>query len=333
MTPEMIARVRDLANLGHGQQAIADALGVSRRQVRKILAPDSLEGGQIDLSDLEEQLGELIRKRASGGEPRLPEPAIEANTPQLPESKAPPRATVQVNDVGWWLVLGDCHLPMHDKGTIEAAVKEAREKQVVGVLLNGDLMDMFAISPFFRIPSKETFAEEIETGRQFLAWLRSRLPRARFILREGNHEFRLTRYIAERAAELFDLSEIHLPALLHLEKYGVEWVQDKRKVMLGKLTTLHGHELRKGEGVNPARLAFLRTTATVLVGHHHRTSEHHQRSLDDKFIAAWSVGCACHLHPDYDPYGQSNHGYAMVEIQKDGWFSVHNRRVIDGRAV
>lgn len=309
-----IADIQRLAREGHTKREVMRRLKASHETVQKYWP----EGSE-----------QLVPQQ----EPRLPEPAVAARGVGLPESQSPVRTPIQINDVGWWLVLGDCHLPMHDKGTIEAAVREAREKNAVGVLLNGDLMDCFAISPFFRTPSKETFAEEIETGRQFLRWLRSRLPHARFVLREGNHEFRLTRYIAERAAALFDLPDVHLPALLRLKDHGVEWIQDKRKVMLGKLTTLHGHELRKGEGVNPARLAFLRTTATVLVGHHHRTSEHHQRSLDDKFIAAWSVGCACCLHPDYDPYGQSNHGYAMVEIQKDGWFSVHNRRVIEGRTV
>jgi predicted phosphodiesterase len=264
----------------------------------------------------------------------LPDPAPEAGGPALPEPHLlRPLVPVHLTDPGWWLVLGDCHLPMHDRATIEAAVGEARDRGVVGVLLNGDVMDMFGITPFFRVPTRDRFADEIECGRQFLAWLRSRLPKARLVYRQGNHEFRLVRYVAERAAALFDLPEVHVPALLHLDKFGVEWVADKRKVMLGKLTTLHGHELRKGEGVNPARLAFLRTTATVLVNHYHRTSEHHQRSLDEKFYAAWSVGCACYLHPDYDPYGQSNHGYAMVEVAADGWFSVHNRRVLDGRVV
>jgi predicted phosphodiesterase len=263
----------------------------------------------------------------------MPEPVPEAGGPGLPPSQAKPLEPFDATVPGWWLVLGDVHLPMHDVGTVEAAVREAVEKKAVGVLLNGDLMDMFGISPFFRVPTRDRFADEIEVGRQFLTWLRSRLPNARIVFREGNHEFRLVRYVAEKAAALYDLEEIHLPSLLRLPSHGIEWVADKRKVFLGKLITLHGHELRKGEGVNPARLAFLRTTSSVLVGHWHRTSEHHQRSLDDKHFAVWSAGCACYVHPDYDPFNQWNHGYAMVEVAADGWFSVHNRRVVNGRVV
>jgi predicted phosphodiesterase len=266
--------------------------------------------------------------------PFLPEPAPEAGGICLPDPISKPMTHVQVDDVGWWWVLNDTHMPMHDKSTIEAGAAEAKAKGIKGILLNGDILDMFCISPFFRVPTKDRFVDEIEMGRTFLAWLRSKFPHARIIYREGNHEFRLTRYVADRAAALYDLEEVHLPFLLRLKEHGVEWVQDKKKVMLGKLTTLHGHEFRSGLGavVNPARLAFLRASSTVLVGHHHRTSEHQQRSLDDKNLVCWSVGCACYLHCDYDPYNQWNHGYAMVEVMPGGNYSVHNRRVINGVA-
>lgn len=265
--------------------------------------------------------------------PRLPDPAPEAGGPGIPKEEWKPLQPLHVDVPGWHLVLGDVHLPMHDRVTIEAAVREAKDKRASVVLLNGDIMDMFGISPFFRPPTDDRFVDEVETGKQFIGWVRSQFPNARIVYREGNHEFRLKRFVAEKAPELYDLPCLSLASLLELDKYGVEWVADKRKVLLGKLITLHGHEFRKGEGINPARLAFLRATASVLVGHHHRTSEHHQRALDERHHAVWSVGCACFVSPDYDPYNQWNHGYAMVEVAADGWFSVHNRRVLNGRVV
>lgn len=270
---------------------------------------------------------------APGPAPTLPDPAPEAGGPAMPEEEWKPLEPLRVDAPGWHFVLGDVHLPMHDRTTIEAAVKEARDKRAAVVLLNGDIMDMFGISPFFRVPSDDNFVDEIEKGKQFLAWVRGQFPKARIVYREGNHEFRLKRYVAEKAPELYDLPCLSLPSLLEFDRHGVEWVADKRKVLLGKLITLHGHEFRKGEGINPARLAFLRATASVLIGHHHRTSEHHQRALDDRHHATWSVGCACFTSPDYDPYNQWNFGYAMVEVGSDGWFSVHNRRVLNGRVV
>lgn len=278
-------------------------------------------------------LGGVAREPQYVPAPRLPDPAPEAGGPGIPEEEWKPLTPFQIDTSGWHFVLGDVHLPMHDRVTVEAAVREAREKGASVVLLNGDILDMFSISPFYRPPTDDRFVDEIEKGKQFVAWIRSQFPNARIVYREGNHEFRLKRFIAEKAPELFDLPCLSLASLLEFDRYGVEWVADKRKVMLGKLITLHGHEFRKGEGVNPARLAFLRSTASVLIGHHHRTSEHHQRALDERHHAVWSVGCACFTSPDYDPYNQWNFGYAMVEVASDGWFSVHNRRVLNGRVV
>jgi predicted phosphodiesterase len=266
-------------------------------------------------------------------EPRLPEPTVEAGGPSLPEPWDMPIRHLQVDNVGHWLVLGDIHLPMHDKFTIESAVKEAKETNCVGVLLNGDVMDMFNISPFRRIPTKERFIDEIEMVKQFTLWVRSKFPKARIIWREGNHELRYQNYIIDRAQALFELKCCQLDEVLELNNLGIEWIAGKGKVNLGKLTTLHGHELIKGEGVNPAILAFLRTTGNVLVGHWHRISEHHQRGIDDKDFCCWSHGCACYLRPNYSPYNQWGHGFAFVEIFSDGKYTVQNRNVLDNKTV
>jgi len=306
-------------NAGERWRAIADAVGKPETSCRDIYRRHGQQ--------------QPAGPHFATPEPRLPDPAPEAGGPGIPKEEWKAHPAFHVDNPGWHFVLGDVHLPMHDKATIEAGVKEAKQKAASVILLNGDIMDMFNITPFFRPPSDDRFVDEVESGKAFLAYLRGQFPRARIVYREGNHEFRLKRYIGEKAPELYDLPCLSLPALLEFDKYGIEWVADKRKVYLGKLITLHGHEFRKGEGINPARLAFLRATASVMVGHHHRTSEHHQRALDERHHAVWSVGCACYLHPDYDPYGQSNHGFAMVEVASDGWFSVQNRRVLNGRVV
>jgi predicted phosphodiesterase len=286
-----------------------------------------------DLRDRVPTPPDVRKSRTPVPPPRLPDPAPEAGGPGIPAEEWKPLSPYRVDVPGWHFVLGDVHLPMHDRQTVELAVREAREKRAAVVLLNGDIMDMFGITPFFREPTRDRFVDEIDKGCQFIAWIRGQFPQSRIIYREGNHEFRLRRYLGSQAPELADLPCLKLDKLLDFAKHGVEWVADKRKVLLGNLITLHGHEFRKGEGINPARLAFLRATASVLVGHHHRTSEHHQRALDDRHHATWSVGCACFTSPDYDPYNQWNFGYAMVEVATDGWFSVHNRRVLNGRVV
>lgn len=264
----------------------------------------------------------------------MPDPAPEAGGPSLPDPVDQSYDPYTVDTPGRWLVLCDLHIPYHDKRTIAEAVAEAERVGVAGVLLNGDVLDCYQLSAHYKEPDKGRFAEEVEKGRQFVEWLRSRLRKARIVYKEGNHDERLRRYLAERAPALFDLPEFHLQKVMGAEKHGVEWVADKRIVQLGKLPVLHGHEFRGGGGVNPARWLFLRSVSTALCGHFHRTSEHHEQGLDRRIHGVWSVGCACYLHPAYDPNCKWNHGYAMVHVEHDGMFSVNNRRLLrDGKVV
>jgi hypothetical protein len=98
---------------------------------------------------------------------------------------------------------------------------------------------------------------------------------------------------------------------------------------------LHGHELQKGISapVNPARGAFLRAKSSLLIGHHHQTSTHHENNLKRDQIVCYSIGCHCTLTPEYNPFGytRQNHGGAIVEILKGGNFKVNNYRIIDGK--
>ncbi len=266
-------------------------------------------------------------------EARLPEPHVEAGGPSLPEPVPLSYEPFTVDTHGTWLILSDTHFPYHDTKTINAAVDEARDRGAVGVLLNGDILDFPTLSKHYREPDAPRMKDGVEMGRQFMAWLRSKFPRARLLMKEGNHDWRLRAYLAERAPEIFGLESLELKSLLGLAEYGVEWIGDKRIINLGKLPVVHGHEFRGGGGVNPARWLFLRAVSTALCGHFHRTSEHHEQGLDRRLHGVWSVGCACFLYPQYDPNNKWNHGYALAEVDHAG-FKVHNRRILrDGRVV
>ena len=48
-------------------------------------------------------------------------------------------------------------------------------------------------------------------------------------------------------------------------------------------------------------------------------------------MACWSTGCLCDLHPRYMPLNKWNHGFAIVDLDTAGGFSVRNFRIIDGK--
>jgi hypothetical protein len=120
-----------------------------------------------------------------------------------------------------------------------------------------------------------------------------------------------------------------LSTWLELENLGIEWVDNQRPIMAGALPIFHGHELPKGmtSPVNQARGAFLRMLDTVLVGHGHRSSSHTEPNWQHTETTTWSTGCLCALNPEYARINKWNHGFADVEVAKDGSFSLHNLRV------
>lgn len=236
---------------------------------------------------------------------------------------------------GWWLVISDLHIPYHDCTVIDLALKEATKHKAVGILINGDMLDSHELSTFDKSPEDPRYVDEIQACRQTLRYFRQRLPKARIIFKDGNHEERLYTYLWRRAPALFGLEEMTLPTLLQLDRVDAEHVGERRVIRLGRLNVIHGHEYRPAimSPVNPARGLFLRAKSVALAGHWHQTSEHHEPTIRQKPQGAWSIGCACGLMPAYMPLNKWNHGFAMVKVGKGGSFEVRNLRVLDGTVV
>jgi predicted phosphodiesterase len=238
-----------------------------------------------------------------------------------------------IDTPGHWLVISDLHVPCHDRTTIELAVRQAKRDGAVGVLLNGDVVDHHELSTHDKDPSLPRYVEEVRLGRELLAWLRAEFPSHRIVYKSGNHEARIQRYIAARAPAIEALEGVSLASVLRFADHGVEGVDDATVIRMGKLNVIHGHEYRGGGGVNPARWLYLKARSVALTSHFHRTSEHHAKDISGKHEAAWSIGCACDLHPRYAILNEWNLGFAMVHLDRDGSFWVRNHRVLDGKVI
>lgn len=278
--------------------------------------------------------GTARKYRPAGAAPALPDPAPEAGGPSLPEPVHYSYESYRIDTPGPCGVISDVHIPYHDLPTVKGWVDDCKRMGVRSLLLNGDVLDFYQLSDYLRDPSKPRMRDGILKGRQFLEYLRSAFPKARIVFKEGNHDERLKRYLATRAPDLLDLEEVRLPSLLRADEYGVEWVEDKRIVCVGKLPVIHGHEYRGGGGVMPARWLYLRTGESAMMGHLHQPTFYTFRTILGKEVGMWSLGCACHLSPLYAPLNQWAHGWAVVEVAGDGGFHVHQRRLLrDGRVV
>lgn len=253
---------------------------------------------------------------------------------QIPASSAREFSPFIMDGVSKVAIFSDIHVPYHTPQAIECAVKRAMDEDVDGIILNGDTIDCHSLSTFVRDPRLRNFKEERDTANELLAYLRERFPDARIVWRDGNHEDRYGNYMMTKAPEVFGMDEFAFDNLFAFDEYDIEYVTDKRIIMVGGLAVMHGHEFFRGFAppVNPARGAYLKAKQSCMVGHHHRTSEHTETALDGSITTTWSVGCLSDLHPAYSPYNSYNHGAAIIQLDGDE-FHVHNYRIVNGRAL
>lgn len=230
---------------------------------------------------------------------------------------------------GLWAVLNDLHVPFHDIKAVESAISYTKSQKVDGILFNGDLQDCASIS-FWMTGRKRDFDKELEVFIDFLDFIRQEFPKQKTVYKPGNHEYRLPRYYQTKAPDLIGIPLAVFDEVLGLEQRGIEYLDYYQLVMAGKLPILHGHEVRRmATAVNPARGLFMRFKSWGMCGHCHKTSEHTERDIRGTILTTWSVGCLCDLSPDYDMYANSwNHGFALVNVEKNGDFEVENRRIL-----
>lgn len=231
-------------------------------------------------------------------------------------------------------VISDIHLPYQDNRALTLALDYIKEKECDTIVINGDLIDFYQASRFVRNPGQRDLKFELDYAREFLKTLRDNFPKSLIIYKTGNHEDRWRNFLMLKAPEIFNMSEFRLDVILQLNEIGVIFVDDKRLIKAGKLNIIHGHEYHGAYSpVNPAKAYHTKANANVIAGHNHQSSEHISKDMNDDISGAWSLGCLCELHPLYMPLNKWVHGFATVDVNKDGSFRVINKMIIDGEII
>lgn len=236
------------------------------------------------------------------------------------------------------LCLYDLHVPYHDDEALDLAIEYGKTKKI-DVLVVSELVDFYKISYWKTELDRMEFAEEVGECREMVERLSGDFPNARRVFIPGNHENRMRNFIRDKAPQLHGLPQLELDELLGLNDNGFEIFdnisllrQGKPPFKLGKLFVIHGHEIKVGYwAINIAKLFYEKAKCNVLFGHHHKTQEWVVRKLNMKTEGSWGVGALCDLAPEFKPFNDWNHGFAIVEIHEDGYFSIDNKKIIDGR--
>lgn len=248
----------------------------------------------------------------------------------LPESQTKSRGTFTFPTGCKRLgVFGDVHIPFHDNIALEAMFNKFEEENVDSILINGDLLDFYQLSFHEKDPRVIHFKDEIEAGKEFLAYIRDRFAGIPIYYITGNHENRFERYLRIKAAELLDMDEFRLDVILQVAAYRVEFIPFRSKVIFGDYTIEHGDKLPGAGGVVPARTLLMRLKSNSIINHFHKTSESSQRVYgpgEPTNIKAYSLGCLCDLNPEYMEINEWNHGFAIMK-KIDNMVAVSNYRI------
>jgi len=221
------------------------------------------------------------------------------------------------------LFLTDIHVPFHDIDALKAAIQFGLDKGVNTIWLNGDIVDMYAISKYDKDPRKRDFGDEIMSVRMFLESLRNIFPKANIYYKEGNHEQRWVKYILKNLPDLLALGEFDLASILKLNDYRVHFVANERLAYAGDLLMIHGNEIRLSGNI--AEKLYRKTYSKAICGHHHQTWNFSEPNIKREFIHTYAVGCLSELFPEYMIYNRHNHGFAHITIS-NGVANVNNIR-------
>jgi predicted phosphodiesterase len=163
------------------------------------------------------------------------------------------------------LIVPDTHRPYHDHRAWNLMLRVGKVLRPDHLIVMGDLADFYSVSSHSKDPNRiANLSEEVEdvnVGLDELDALKAK--KKKFIA--GNHCDRLTRYLQDKAPELFNV--VGIPELLKLKERGWEYTPYKSDTKLGRVHFTHDVGVA---GRNATFRALDTYQHSVVTGHTHR---------------------------------------------------------------
>jgi hypothetical protein len=225
------------------------------------------------------------------------------------------------------VIIGDTHFPCQHKPTIDIFFETIRELQPRTIILNGDTLDMFAISKYPKdIRTNYSLLDERVEYHKFISELISISNGAQILETNANHSGndlsgRWFRYLSDRIGELACLPDV-IEKLSYSNVFLGKYKSDVKLVDYVELTdnliVLHGDIVRKNGG-GSAYAHMDKWMTSIIHNHTHRFGSTAKRipaigSRKDSQIFAWENGCACDLSPIYGSAPNWQNGFCIVSL-------------------
>ena len=244
--------------------------------------------------------------------------------------------------------VGDTQYPYEDPKAHALLLAWLRDERPSRIYLTGDILDVYQLSRFGADGGarRASFQEELAYAHARLAEIRAAAgPDAVIYFIAGNHEERLTSYVARLAEPLIGLRRVgsddevlSLPYLIAIDDLGITWV-GKRAGDLGgdyvnaqiavtpTLIATHGYHSRKGGGGASVLPIVHQWDASVVGGHDHRqgvamVSRGGVAGVPLRRLQAVSTGMMCRQRLGYNAAPDWQLGFATAAVFADGSFAI-----------
>lgn len=322
-TPQQTAK--RLKTEGYSFSNIARKLGIGKTTAREWVH-DLVKSPKITKISLEIPVPYIKEKMGIAQDPEELKDFILNLSPIEYPAPAKPVVSESPNKIA--LVIGDCHFGSESQDVLDIFLKTVEEMKPQTVILNGDTLDMFAISRYpkdIRIDS--SLLKEREAYHKFLKSLHDITASYGSDIYEtnSNHsgdglEGRYWRYLSDRLGELAGIPE--LKDKLSYESMffpNASWSRiklvDYVEIVPG-FVVMHGDVVRKHGGYS-ARGLLEKWYVSIIANHTHRFGASSQRipsigSQKEKIIRVYENGCACDLSPCYASAANWQNSFSIV---------------------
>ena len=237
-----------------------------------------------------------------------------------------------------YLIINDIHIPFEDQPTVNIFFQMLKEGGYKRLFLNGDIPEFESVSSHRKRPGCHKFLiEEIAACNRFVDQIR-KVYSGPIVWIEGNHEWRLGRYLLDQAPELigsFSCRQAFRVDLL--EKFSWIPYHPRQWVRAGDARLWLRHE-PVGGGMNHAKQTSDNVAEDCAYGHTHTIQSYTIKKLGGKRIMAHAMPAACDFsHENFDYRGPKDrwvNGFTEVEAEtKSGRYSLRCIETTDGLAL
>lgn len=223
-------------------------------------------------------------------------------------------------------------VPLHDIRAVNAMLAFAEDFKPEVFILGGDTLDCNPVSHHNkgkpgRVEGLRLLADAQECVEALIEPIEALKAKELYFL-TGNHE----RFLTDLVEEIPGLEDIiDVIPLLHLQKWKV--IPQGGHLNLGKLTFIHGDQLKGGEGV--AKAAVIAYERNIRFGHYHTYAAFSKNSALEYKLGKTGicVPCLCGKQPRYGQGAPNKwqQGFNFGYVQKDGTFTDYVPIIVDGQ--